>query len=339
MNCKDVEKIIRKQAYISPEIEEHIKSCSSCAQIAESSLLLKNILNSVDEKYTPTPFDSIKTRIENSSIKKETFMSKVKEQVEDRPKLIYGLGLAVIAFLFITLVPFSYTITDGYELSVNNADQLNISQKQLAQIIETAGTSDISFVIKGNQLCITNLPNKSTAVQIAATIEIISKTDIEYQVNPIYQTVSGSLYAQIKENIKVNIDGNGKTLDEIADEIKEQLSEFYTSVGAKVIEKEDGRLIQVKVNNDKDGVETEQLFELLISSDQGDDISFEISHSDPPQELDIDMEGKTDEEIVAEIKAKLAKQGEPDANVTINTTADGLKEINISVEKEETVGE
>jgi hypothetical protein len=49
--------------------------------------------------------------------------------------------------------------------------------------------------------------------------------------------------------------------------------------------------------------------------------------------IEIDGRGKTDAEIEAEVKAKLAEQGRPNANVTVERSGpDSLREIKIEIE-------
>ncbi|MFH2036096.1 MAG: hypothetical protein ABIJ45_06805 [Candidatus Zixiibacteriota bacterium] len=337
MNCKDVKKKIRRDVVISSEIMEHFKSCPSCAQMAQSSLLLQDILKSHNETYPVTPIEELITKIEKLALPKETFMSKVKEQIDNRPKLIYGMGFAIFLFLFITLVPFSYKINAGYDLIVGNDQQIEISREQIDLIIFKIGLNDIGIEHSGNQLIFTGLSEKQDAIKIATALDIILQNKFEYKINPVYNTISGSLYAQVKDKIKVNVESEGKTLEQMAQEIEEQLSKFYSAVNAIVVEEDGNRRIQVRVSKEEDGKKNEQLFELYIEAEPDEDITFEISTLAKANKLDIDMEGKSDDEIISEVKAKLEEQGQPDADVTITTNQDGKREINIKVDRDEMI--
>ena len=159
---------------------------------------------------------------------------------------------------------------------------------------------------------ISNLPNRAAARAVVAAIAALSGIESEAQINPIIETISASLYAQARERIiKIEVDGKGKTDDQIRAEIESKLAAQGLSPAF------------IFVKTDSSG---ERQIRLEINEKGNSSASLQST-------IEVDSRGKTDEQIKAEVKARLAEQGHPDANITIERSgADSLRQIRIEIE-------
>jgi len=340
LHCKEVIRRIDNFAgELDREVTEHIKSCPSCARAAEAAGLLEQVLkaapnNDIDDA---TPFDRIRSRVEAEAIKarKGSIMEKVRNQASARPKIVAGLGFAVAVFLFLTLVPFSYTITTGYDISyagLKNSSQ--ISTDRLTEAMTALGYENVSINFTADGMTIGNLPNYLAAKEVSAAVAAIAGIGAIPVIEPIRQVVSGSLYAQVVDKMKIEVNTEGKSDDEIAEEIRQKLlANGFEEADVSVTTDGDEKKIDVSIS--KSGVEGDQETESRIELkliDDGSDISFDAPQ--PAERLKIDTEGKTNEEIKAEIEAKLAAEGKEGATVEVTTDADGQRQIKVMFEKE-----
>jgi hypothetical protein len=350
MRCKEAIRLINKltgrsdNTALPPELLEHINNCPDCASAFKAITILNDSLKSEKEKPIQTTSmaeirNRIAARIEKK--KKESIMSIMKNQVNRRSGLVTGLSLAVIVFLLITLVPFSYTTTVGYDLVYTGLNNLNIEPTQLERALAALGYENAAVEYNGDNCLITDLPSKQAALETAIAFKAITGSIIEPEMKPIMATVSGSLYAQVKDKIKIEVNTDGKTNDEIANEIRLKLTQIYTNPVVTVTTVDDGRKITITAGDSTlapdGGVAEAKRIELILNSDG--DISFDTPTAPDAQGLEIDTEGKTDAEIKAEVEAKLAEQGEEGAEVDVTTNAEGKHEIRIKLEKHESLGD
>jgi hypothetical protein len=75
-----------------------------------------------------------------------------------------------------------------------------------------------------------------------------------------------------------------------------------------------------------------EMMEILV----GEGGELEIK-SPAKEELGIDTEGKTNEQIKEELKKKLAEKGMKNPKITIKDRPDGKREINVEVEDEKQI--
>ena len=342
LHCKEaIRRINNCAGELDREVSEHIESCPSCARAAEAAGVLRNALDAAanNDIGDATPFDRIRTRVEVAAVnvRKESIMEKVRNQVGARPRLVAGFGFAVVVFLFLTLVPFSYTITVGYDVIYSNLDNFGWDKgDRLIEALNTLGYSDAKVKMTPGGVTIGNLPDYMAAREVAAAVRTVTGIEAPHEIVPIRQTVSGSLYAQVMDKIKIEVNTEGKTDAEIAEEIRQKLlAGGYDAADVKVTTDGDEKKIDVSVSAGGAGgeqQETESRIELKLVDD-GSDISFDSPK--PVERLEVDTEGKTNEEIKAEIEAKLAAEGKEGAKVEVTTDADGQRQIKVEFEKED----
>jgi len=336
LHCKEVIRRINNSAgELDREVTEHIKLCPSCARAAEAAGALKNALDAaVSNDIGPvTPFDRVRASVETADReRKESYMDKVRNQIGGRPKLVVGLGLAVAVFLFITLVPFSYTITVGYDVVYSDLDNFGRDQgDRLIGALNALGYNEAQVKMTPGSLTIANLPDYMAAKEVSAAFGAVTGIEAVPELEPVTRTVSGSLYAQVRDKMKIEVDTEGKTDAEIAEEIRQKLlAEGFDQADVKVTTSGDEKKIDVSVSSSDGDMQGENQLELHLKGDDSNNISFDS----PADRIEIETEGKTNEEIKAEIEAKLAAEGKEGATVEVTTDADGQREIRVEYEKE-----
>ncbi len=288
-----------------------------------------------------TPFVDIRNRIARKAAEKqkESIMSIMKSQINRRSGLVTGLSLAVLVFLFITLVPFSYTTTIGYDLAYTNLGGINITPGQLPKALAALGYDNVEIKFDGDNCLFSGLPDKHAAREVAIAFKALTGFQAEPQVRPITGVVSGSLFAQVKEKLHIEVETEGKSDQQIADEIRQKLSAVYANPTVTVTSSGGERQITMDINDsgvNAAGDSTCDVKRIELHVGDTDNISFETPAGVSCANLNI--EGMTDAEIEAAVRAKLAEEGENVESVDITTNADGKKEIKIKVEKEEPPG-
>lgn len=340
MNCRKARHLLSERSDATNlELVRHLKSCRSCAEVAAADGLLAKILRHAreSESQNNTPFETFRAKIEstrNTMSKESSIMATIKSQFARRPKLAVVTGMAMLLLLFVTLVPFPYSRTIGYELTYNG---LNPSAMAKAENLEDAlaavGYGNLALKANDNGTTVSYLPTRQAAREVALVISTVTGVKITPEIVEVIKEASGSLYAQaLEQKRKVEIDAEGKTDAEIETAIIQKLAEAgYPGSQVTVTTSPDGqRRIDVNMKKQDTSQEKQEQLELKIKDDSGK-VGINL-----PMELEVNAEGKTDAEFEAEIRAKLAEQGISNPQVTITTGPDGKRQVEVKAEKLET---
>lgn len=342
MDCQEAKQRLNSTNLFSDkELLKHLENCSECAHHSNAARLLNKAFLAMDREYKneTTPLNIVQSnvieKLKYETNKKRGFMTQIKNEVSRRPKLAAGFVLTVAVFLFITLVPFSYTRIVGYEIAFSNVGPLEDGQLQkIDDELLKLGLNDVSVKVANSNINISPLPNRAIAENVAIHINSMIRKSVNLQIRTITEMVSGSLYAQVLEkNRTIEIDAKGKSTDEIREEIMQKLIAEGFSNPEVTVDKSGDSIIDIHVNmtDSSENKMRQAEFELQISEDSD---SFEIPVMEKSSgELDIDMEGKTDAEIKALIEEKLAREGKEGAVVNVKSRPDGKKEITVDFEK------
>jgi hypothetical protein len=287
---------------------------------------------------TPSPasaFRVLRTRLESREAlrpaKENPIMSGLKYLLTGRRKLSLAVVTSVAAFAFVTLVPFEYQRTVGYEATFAGIDLANqVSPGYLSGVLKTLGYEDVDVnlvVGAGEARCvIRGLPSHHAVREATAILAGMTGFDREPSVTPMIETVSGSLYAQVKSELNLDdlsFDFKGKT-DE---EIKAMILQRLAAQGC----------MNADVTVDRIGTAVNGEPRLKIRVRVGE------SGTDPAQcpldgvgldDIDIQDKTKTDAEIKALIEQRLAGQGITDAQVSVTTDTDGKRAAKITMKKD-----
>ncbi len=213
MRCEDLKRrIIEDNSELNSEELEHIQNCSECAETMKAHNLIIQTISDNPNDEPSIAFEDFRTQFEattSSRNKLEKIMSDIKNQFNTYPKAITGIGLAVVAFLFIVFVPFTYDTVIGYRISLCNIEKnAVISSDKLEAALLTMGYDGIDItstpIKNGVEFQIYGLTDISLADKVASTISsIYGCTNIE-NLEPIITGASGTLYARVASKIESN---------------------------------------------------------------------------------------------------------------------------------------
>lgn len=352
MRCREVKRRLNDGRKLTAEMEEHLRVCADCAVAARAAGDLAHAFHTAKtaDNLPATPLATVRERLarpEQEHYQKESrFMSTLREQFSRRPRFSTGLVIAVAAILFVTLVPFSYDRTVGYEVAFDGVTANGDYTQTLPAALKALGYDNASVNVTQDAgkatYTIANLPTRAAAKEAAAVFAVLTGSKAEPQINAVTETVSGSLYAQVRDGvIRIEIDSAGKSDSEIASEIEAKLADYgFNDTQVQVNTKPDGERQMSIFIGDADaesGKETEQTIELKMDSSADENVSFEIGggleDSEMKQIIDANK-NLSDSELESLLESRFAEKGIPDANVIVTTRADGKREVQVDVNQQ-----
>lgn len=215
-------------------------------------------LRADDQEAAPLPF--MKTRVQARAAQQQgeehSPMKALARTVGGHPRTVVTVAAAVVAFLFVTLVPFPYSVISGYEVSFSNLEPQTVAMaNDVTAAVKALGYENVSINFSQNgesfEYGLTNLPSYQAAREAAAAFKMVTGSMVEADIVPVITEVSGSLYAQVREKlmtIEVNTEGDG-TDAEVEAEIRDKLAaQGFTPRNVSVTTDEDGnRTITIEV--------------------------------------------------------------------------------------------
>jgi hypothetical protein len=319
MHCRKARLSLENNEPLDDELMAHLRDCPSCAGFAEAQRLLDGAfaVSRNEREADPTPLSVVRAKVAMRQHRKESsIMARFAETLLGHRRWAMGIGLGVLALIFFVAVPFPYQRTVGYSVAINGAPG-NIADGDLGKAMAALGYEQAPVRVlatgAGFDYQISNLPDMKAAREVGAAIVSLAGATGAPQITPIVETVSASLFAQARERkVTIEVDGEGKTDDQIKAEIESKLAAQGLAPAF------------VFVKTDPDGKRNIR----LEIAEEGDS-----AKGGPQTTIEIDGRGKTDAEIEAEVKAKLAEQGRPNANVSVERTGpDSLRQIRIEIE-------
>jgi hypothetical protein len=339
MHCREVKRHLNNKIELSAELIDHIKNCAACTReinlAGRLDFLFQEAGNSGDREETP--FAELKSRIMSLSASQQTeeisLMAKAKNEIEKHPGISLGIAFTSVVIAILLLVPVPYYKTVGYNLSYKSVQQAGfISQERLVNLVKALGYNnarvDVAQDVDGYEYRVANLPDQKSAREIAAALTEVSGSAGEAEVRPVIRKVSGNLYAQAKERVKIEINAEKKSDEEIRDQIREKLKELGYEPGAiKVKTDENGRRTITLSTNDTTGA-TLLDHDLWIDIEDNGDV--EIGTLDGVEAaIKVDTKGKTKAEIKKEIIDQLKARGIENPEVEVQDSDEGGIEIKI----------
>lgn len=251
---------------------------------------------------------------------REEWTMKVIRSLRLHPYLVTA-GVTVAIALILLAIPISYTRTVGYDIRISLSEPL----PDIAQLSRLAGelrktlktdavtlqhTSDSAILLAQTPLR-PRAGIEKTAAAFAGALSDLGYA-AESAVAPRTERVSGSVYAAgLQQVIQIRVQSEGKTPDQIASEIRDQLLQAgFTSADVQVTDEGDQRQIQVKI--EKEGEPGEECCpEINISIDDqpaGGDRKMVRIQKTPEM---------TDDELRSEVERQLREQGSTNPQVEV----------------------
>jgi hypothetical protein len=258
MRCHEAKRLLNEGEISNRKLAEHIQQCPDCAREAQAAGLIRKSMDSLRNEDTPeaTPFSEIRSSLETHSAtpsrKEYSRMAEITRKMAARKKFSFGLGLAAAALLLFTLVPFSYDRVVGYDVEISgiNPNQ-TININPIVQAMSGLGYDNISvstnYASSGTSVQIMNLPDKKAAQEASAVFSTLTGLSGDVEFSPKVEAVSGSLFAQVKEQLfTVEIEASGGTPEEIQANIEAQLASMGIS-GAEATVNQDGDQMDIQI--------------------------------------------------------------------------------------------
>ena len=337
MRCDEARTRMTEGLLDDAAFADHIQTCTACAKLATADRQLSRLLHeAVNAETAPTtPISIVRQRIETIAAggqrKDNRIMSNIFTQFRIHPRLGWSLALAVALFLFVSLVPFSYQRIAGYESTVAFNSPIQIAPEHLKSALAAVGQSGVKVGLEltdaGSVFHLKGLPSQLAARQAVAVINSLAGTKGESQITPVYETISASLYAQARERlISIEIDGSGMTDAEMENEISAKLTEAGLTPGqVSVTTGSDGsRQISISANRDSGNTSDTCQVQLNVKGDSKFGLMMLNGQDDGSM---------TDEELKADVRAKLAEQGITDAEVVVTRDAEGKRKVEVKAQK------
>jgi hypothetical protein len=319
MHCRKVRLSLEQNEPLEGELREHLDTCPACAEWARTQEILNGSLTAVRAAgfADPTPLSVVRAKLAvHAHQEEDSIMAKLANALLGHKRLSLGIAFGIAALIIFVAVPFPYERTVGYNVSVAGLPA-EIPNEALQTGLGAIGQANAEVKILasngGTAYHVLNLPNLEAAKAVVSAITALSGIEVDARINPIVEMVSASLYAQAKERVvRIEVDGKGKTDEQIKAEIEVKLAAQGLSPAF------------IFVKSDSTGQRNIR----LEIAEKGDSMP-----RGQQTTIEIDGRGKTDAEIEAEVKAKLAEQGRPNANVTVERSGpDSLREIKIEIE-------
>lgn len=200
------------------ELVEHLKTCPGCRGLlrAEESLREDFDLLSRSEPPDKLDFETLKEKVEtvgvdSHRVKTAGIFSFSGEIVKTRRRYKIALALVTAAIVFLALVPFNFTETVGYEVSISGIDRniamdnqeiksllyaLGMEQEKAAGILDSLERKEIHlYVGECRETCHLKISDLKTERDVRIVVEAIVDLDcceID-KIIPIFRNESTSL--------------------------------------------------------------------------------------------------------------------------------------------------
>lgn len=343
MRCRKLERHLSKSRELTDALRGHLNECPECARLAEAESLLVTTLDAKREQVADaaTPLNVMRAQVEArlaaADKQERRLMDTVNQKINRRPRLTWGLAAVVAVLLFLTLVPFGYEVTVGYDVACTGMGAETAAyQPALTEALAALGyDASVSVSHNGDQVdyFISPLPDRYAAREAAAALTTITGASEGIEINPIVEEHSASLYAQVRDQIiTVEVETEGKTDEEIAADIEAKLAaQGVLSSTVNVTSQADGRrMIQIDMETDTEANSGGQQM-LFFGNSEGDaNVSLTEFTDNGMKALTIEAEGMTDAEVEAMIEQQLTEKGLVGADATVTTDANGQRQIQIN---------
>jgi len=244
MHCREAKRLLNERDVSDPELAEHLKACPACARLAAAAGLIDTALHTIrrDAGIPSTPLAELRARLQSHPAdtprKERLSMAELTHKLTGRKPLGLAIGVAVAALLFFVLVPFSYDRVVGYDLTISGLPSgQQIPAGTVVKALDALGVQGASvstdYAANASAVHITNLTDADAVQKASAAFTTVTGLKGETKVTPRIESVSGSLYAQVREKLTmIEVSTAGGTPEEVQAEIESQL-EAMGFAGAK----------------------------------------------------------------------------------------------------------
>ncbi len=236
MRCSEAKRRLTKYWLTMPteaqdqELLHHLQVCPACARRAAAIRSLKQDFAAAREDHVGggLPFSFLKTRVEAEVAshaspmknKEKSLMSTLMNNLKRRPKLSATFGVVALLTAFLTLVPFTFERTVGYEVAVAGVDRdLALDSNKVSALLTALGMEDAEVDVTDCEetcnLIISKLDSEKDAGLVAAAFSKSYNFSIQCQVRVVKEMgeYSASLLDHVKKTITLQAKGGADSED------------------------------------------------------------------------------------------------------------------------------
>lgn len=302
----------------------------------EAEIILARSLNAArDELAAPvTPLAALRSHVESQATRQtkreRRLMNTITKPLSTHRKLSFGVVFATLVVALVTLVPFEYQQTIGYDVTfATSGARAGTDINRISEVLGALGYDDVEISVTGNNagagIKIASLPSRYAVREVIAAMNASVAVVGEAVITPVIETVSGSIYAQAVDGCGIfdlGLDDiDSKTNEEIKAEIEQKLVDCgVTNATVKVsgVAGSGERKIVIAVDDGGGGAGSGLMENCDVNILEG---------------IDLDDPNKTDEELADRIRAKLAENGAVGMDVVVSRGTDGERKVMICAEK------
>jgi len=195
------------------ELIDHLNQCPACAREAGAAGTLRQIFaaSSVNDMEYVTPLHKQRLQVEARVAHQQH--PNVNAGTARRERLIwrpaFGVGLALVAVTLIaalTLIPFQYDRTIGYEVAFAGIERELVEEdERVCDILFELGLIEAAVDFLGCdttcKLTVFDLKSKQEVQLVVAAFAQVNPMDLTTDIIPVRATVSGSLLDRANERI------------------------------------------------------------------------------------------------------------------------------------------
>ena len=195
------------------ELMDHLNQCPTCAREAAAAGTLRQMFTAagVNDMEKVTPLHDQKLQVEARVARQQR--PNVNAGMARRGRLkwrpAFGVGVVFVAAILIaalTLIPFQYDRTIGYEVSFAGIERELVEEdERVCDILFELGLIEAAVDFLGCdttcKLTVFDLKSKQEVQLVVAAFAQVNPMDLTTDINPVRATVSGSLLDRANERI------------------------------------------------------------------------------------------------------------------------------------------
>ncbi len=321
---------------------EHLTDCPDCLNEAVKHFEIESIVSQAfTESKTnleqasfegATPLQFLRPRIEaradgkTSSATKpigNSTMSTIFNQLKNRSRLTIGVALATVALLAVTVIPFKYDDTIGYEVAFAGVNKvLALDSDKISKLLNELGVKGATVDVSGCEttcnLKITDLQTAEDGRLLIAAFESVGAVHLTNGVTPIVDTIQGSLLSKASNFIFISGDDGEFGAEKLNSIIIERLGDNYETRIEACFKTISGDSIGVGINT-LDGEDGGNFWVMDSSTGDAAMMFFGAISGDDLKGFDVGSGQLTDEQI-----ARLRQEG---YTVTVELGDDGSQQV------------
>jgi hypothetical protein len=270
MRCHQVQRrIIRSEGppdecLRDDKVCRHIENCRKCRLFLQAESMLRHDLRSAasDDMAKTVSFADLKANVEKLAAKPDNYnnrenilMKILTYPILTKPRL--GITLAVISVIiaFVTLVPFHFSRTVGYEVAVATADDdVIIDENKVDDLLKTLGIENASYSLGDCdpkcKVIISDLKSKEDVDILITALDEIGQCKVVY-IKPVIDEDNITIMDEAKHRITIR-DESTSDEEEIHSIVIDKLNALNPdssnpfSIVMKVKENDDESRIDIK---------------------------------------------------------------------------------------------